>query len=150
MYLAGLLEHLLSASWLIDLDRAGSRLDMDVALATDKMRVPRERWESLRRTADRYLIYLGLWDGLQGSQQGRFYQITEGNLADRACRYYAVSADLADRFPSPVRRLAPVLRELSEHFGSYLSLLLSLRADVLGLFPVLTSGQEFHLARGTL
>jgi len=149
VYVAGLLSHLVCSSWLMDLDRRGPRLDMDVADATGKERSPRDRLEVLRATADRYLLYLGLWDGLQGNQQGRYYQVTEGNLADRACRYYSVSADLAERFPAPVHRLVPVLRELSCHLGSYLALLLALRGDVLGLFPVVSGGQEFHLARGT-
>jgi hypothetical protein len=149
MYVAGLLSHLVCSSWLLDLDRHGPRLDIDVAEATGKERSPRDRLEVLRATADRYLLYLGLWDGLQGNQQGRYYQVTEGNLADRACRYYSVSADLAERFPAPVHRLVPVLRELSCHLGSYLAMLLALRGDILGLFPVVSAGQEFHLARGT-
>jgi hypothetical protein len=149
VYLAGLLAHLVCSPWLLDLDRHGPRLDIDVADATGKERSPRDRLEVLRCAADRYLLYLGLWDGLQGNQQGRYYQVTEGNLADRACRYYSVSADLAERFPAPVHRLVPVLRELSCHLGSYLALLLALRGDVLGLFPVVSGGQEFHLARGT-
>ncbi len=150
VYVAGLLSHLVSSPWLIDLDRHGPRLDMDVADATGKERSPRDRLDVLRCAADRYLLYLGLWDGLQGHQQGRFYQISEGNLADRASRYYSVSADLAERFPAPIHRLVPVLRELSCHLGSYLALLLSMRSDVLGLFPVVSEGQGFHLARGTL
>jgi hypothetical protein len=149
MYVAGLLSHLVCSSWLLDLDHHGPRLDMDVAEATGKERSPRDRLEVLRATADRYLLYLGLWDGLQGNQQGRYYRVTEGNLADRACRYYSVSADLAERFPAPVHRLVPVLRELSCHLGSYLAMLLALRGDILGLFPVVSGGQEFHLARGT-
>jgi hypothetical protein len=38
---------------------------------------------------------------------------------------------------------------LSCHLGSYLAMLLALRGDILGLFPVVSAGQEFHLARGT-
>lgn len=150
VYVAGLLAHLVCSPWLLDLDRQGPRLDIDVADATGKERSPRDRLGVLRAAADRYLLYLGLWDGLQGHQQGRFYQITEANLADRASRYYSVSADLAERFPAPVHHLVPVLRELSCHLGSYLALLLTLRSDVLGLFPVVGNGQDFHLARGTL
>src|ERR1035437_9650175 len=120
VYVSGLLAHLVCSPWLIDLDRHGPRLDIDVADATGKERPPRDRLEVLRSAADRYLLYLGLWDGLQGHQQGRYYQITEGNLAARPSRYYSVSADLAERFPAPVHRLVPVLRELSCHLGSYL------------------------------
>ena len=100
--------------------------------------------------ADRYLLYLGLWDGLQGRQRGKFFQITEANLADRACAYYGYAADLAKSLPAPSSRNAKVFQELSQNFGMYLGILLSMRGDVMNLHPVLTPGEEFHLTGGAL
>jgi hypothetical protein len=148
IYLAGLLAQQLWAPWLALLDRHGERLDMDVARRTDKAAGPRQRMETYRAAADRYLLYLGLWDGLQGNQQGRFYQVTEANLADRACTYYGFAADLADRLPPPSSHNAKVFHEFSVNFGMYLGILLAMRGDVLHLNPVLTPGEEFHLCGG--
>ena len=145
LYLAGLLTRLLSTPWPVALDRSGERLDMDVAKQATKEGTPRQRMETYRAAADRYLLYLGLWDGLQGRQRGRYYQITEDNLAHRASAYYGFASDLAERLPPPTAQNARIFRELCLNLGMYLGILLSMRGDVLNLFPRLTSGQEFHM-----
>ena len=150
LYLAGLLYQMLWSPWLALLDHHGERLEFELALKTNKTDSPRRRMEIYRATADRYLLHLGLWDGLQGRQRGRFHQITEANLADRACEYYGYAADLAKRLPSPSYRNAKIFQELSLNFGTYLGILRSMRGDVLNLHPVLTPGEEFHLAGGSL
>jgi hypothetical protein len=150
LYLAGLLSHMLWSPWLALLDRHGERLEMEVALRTNKSDSPRRRMELFRAAADRYLLYLGLWDGLQGRQRGKFFQITEANLADRACAYYGYAADLAKSLPAPSSRNAKVFQELSQNFGMYLGILLSMRGDVMNLHPVLTPGEEFHFTGGAL
>ena len=150
LYLAGLLHQQLWAPWAALLDHHGERLDMDVARRASKADTPRQRMEVYRAAADRYLLHLGLWGGLQGRQQGRFYQVTEANLADRACAYYGFAADLAERLPKPSSRNAAIFRELSTNFGTYLGILLSLRGDVFHLRPVLTAGEEFHLLGGAM
>lgn len=147
IYLAGLLHQQLWAPWAALLDQHGERLDMDVARRAGKAETVRRRMEIYRAAADRYLLHLGLWGALQGRQQGRYYQITEANLADRACAYYGFAADLAMRLPKPSLHNARVFGELSENFGTYLGILLSLRGDVFNLRPVLTAGEEFHLLR---
>lgn len=147
IYLAGLLTHLISAPWLLELDRQGKRLDMDVAEGTPKDASVRTRLETYRHAADRYLLYLGLWDGLQGRQAGRYYQITEDNLARRASAYYGFASDLAVRLPPPGGQNAGIYRELALNLGMYLGILLAMRGDVLHLYPVLTPGEEFHLAK---
>lgn len=147
IYLAGLLAHMASTPWLQDLDRHGERLDIDVARRTAKDASLRQRMETYRAAADRYLLYLGLWDGLQGNQQGRYYQITEDNIANRTSAYFGFASDLARRLPPPSSQYASIFRELAMHLGSWLGILLSLRGDVLGLRPRLTPGEEFHLTR---
>lgn len=147
IYLAGLLAHMASTPWLRDLDRNGERLDMDVARRASKADSPRQRMEAYRSAADRYLLYLGLWDGLQGNQQGRYYQITEDNIANRTCAYYGYAADLAGRLPPPSSQYAGIFQELAGNLASWLGILLAMRGDILGLRPVLTSGEEFHLTR---
>lgn len=149
IYLAGLLTHMMATPWLVDLDRHGPRLDMDVAGQTSKSESPRQRMDVYRSAADRYLLYLGLWDGLQGRQQGRFYQITERNLANRACAYYGFASDLAQRLPPPSSQYSRVFREFAINLGAYLGILLAMRGDVLKLYPTLTAGEEFHLVGGT-
>ena len=146
IYLAGLLTQMISTPWLVLLDRHGERLDSDLAMRTDKADTPRRRMECYRAAADRYLLYLGLWDGLQGRQQGRYYQISEANLADRACAYYGFAADISERLSPPSARQAKVFHEFSVNFGMYLGILLAKRGDVLNLHPVLTPGEEFHLS----
>jgi hypothetical protein len=149
IYLASLLTHLISSSWLSDLDRSGPRLDLDVAERTSKAATStRQRMEVYRSAADRYLLYLGLWDGLQGRQKNRFYQITEDNLANRAVAYYGYASDLAERLPPPSSQSAQVLHELSLNLGMYLGILLAMRGDVMHLYPTVTPGEEFHLLRG--
>lgn len=148
IYLASLLTHLISSPWLLELDRTGPRLDMDVAERTSKATTTRQRMEIYRAAADRYLLYLGLWDGLQGHQQDRYYRITEDNLANRACAYYGYASDLAERLPPPSSQTAQVLHELSMNLGMYLGILLAMRGDVLHLYPAMTKGEEFHLIRG--
>lgn len=147
VYLAGLLTHLISAPWMMELDHSGARLDMDVATRTQKDGTPRQRMEVYRAAADRYLLYLGLWDGLQGRQKGRYYQITEDNLANRASAYYGFAADLAERLPPPTSQNAHVFHELELNLGMYLGILLAMRSDVLHLYPTLTPGEEFHLTK---
>lgn len=148
IYLAGLLTHLISSPWLVELDQSGPRLDIDVAERTSKLdTTTRQRMETYRAAADRYLLYLGLWDGLQGRQQNRSYQITEDNLANRACAYYGYASDLAERLPPPSSHTAQVLHEFSLNLGVYLGILLAMRGDVLHLYPVLTPGEEFHLVK---
>lgn len=148
IYLASLLAHMAEAPWLSRVDRQGERLDMDVAEKTSKMNSPRERLEGYRCAADRYLLHLGLWDGLQGRQVGRYYQITEHNLADRASAYYGFAAHLAERMPPPVSRTAGIFAEFARNLRTYLGILLSMRGDILHLLPVLTPGEEFHLLGG--
>ncbi|MEK7392314.1 MAG: hypothetical protein AAB214_07085 [Fibrobacterota bacterium] len=145
IYLAGLLTHMIAAPWLAELDHNGPRLDIDMAQRTSKADTTRQRMEIYRSAADRYLLYLGLWDGLQGRQQGRYYQITEDNLANRACAYYGYAADLAHRLPPPSSQTAKVLNEYSLNLGMYLGILLAMRGDVLHLYPAMTKGEEFHL-----
>lgn len=149
IYLAGLLTHMQQTPWLATLDKEGPRLDMDVADRTPKTQSPRQRLEVYRSAADRYLLYLGLWDGLQGRQQGRFYQITENNLANRASAYYGFASDLAQRLPPPSAHQAKVFQEFATNLGTYLGILLDMRGDVMKLFPTLTAGEEFHLCGGT-
>jgi hypothetical protein len=149
IYLASLLTHLISSPWLLDLDKSGHRLDIDVAERTSKSATTtRQRMEIYRAAADRYLLYLGLWDGLQGRQQNRYYQITEDNLANRAVAYYGYASDLAERLPPPSSQTAQVLHELSMNLGMYLGILLAMRGDVFHLYPTVTPGEEFHLIRG--
>ena len=150
MYMAGLLERMTRAPWMSALDQRGERLDMDVADRTGKERSLRERQAVYQATAERYLLHLGLWDGLQGNQRGRYYQITEGNLADRACGYYGIASDLSARLPRPVCFKQTLLRHMSDHLGMWLGILTTLRGDILELLPRITPGEEFHLARGTL
>ncbi len=149
VYLAGLLEHMTNATWLARLDTLGERLDMDVAERTGKDRGIRERQAAYQAAAERYLLHLSLWDGLQGNQRDRYYRIDEHNLADRASGYYGIAAELSSRLPPPVCTRQPLLRHMADHLGMWLSLLSTLRGDILGLFPVLTPGQNFHLARGS-
>lgn len=148
IYLAGLLAHMQQTPWLAALDREGPRLDIDVADRTPKTQSPRQRLEVYRCAADRYLLYLGLWDGLQGRQQGRYYQITENNLANRASAYYGFASDLAQRLPPPSGHQAKVFKEFANNLGTYLGILLDMRGDVMKLFPTLTAGEEFHLCGG--
>jgi len=150
MYMAGLLERMTRAPWMSELDQRGERLDMDVADRTGKERSLRERQAVYQATAERYLLHLGLWDGLQGNQRGRYYQITEGNLADRACGYYGIASDLSARLPRPVCFKQTLLRHMADHLGLWLGILSTLRGDILELLPRITPGEEFHLARGTL
>lgn len=145
IYLASLLTHMSQAPWLARIDQVGERLDMDVAERTSKMNPIRERLDAYRSAADRYLLHLGLWDGLQGRQVGRYYQITESNLADRASAYYGFAAHLATRLPPPSSRIAEVLSEFARNLRDYLGILLDMRGDVLHLYPSLTRGEEFHL-----
>lgn len=147
IYLAGLLTHLMSAPWLLELDRSGGRLDMDVSDHARKDAPVRTRLDAYRHAADRYLLYLGLWDGLQGRQAGRYYQITEDNLAHRASTYYGFASDLAGRLPAPASQHASIYRELALNLGMYLGILLAMRGDVLHLYPSLTPGEEFHLVK---
>ncbi len=147
VYLAGLLTHLISAPWMLQLDSTGERLDMDVAEHTAKEGSVRHRMEVYRTAADRYLLHLGLWDGLQGRQRGRPYQITEDNLANRASAYYGFAADLAQRLPPPTSQTAHVFHELGLNLGMYLGILLAMRGDVFHLYPTLTAGEEFHLTK---
>ncbi|MEN9355502.1 MAG: hypothetical protein RL318_2827 [Fibrobacterota bacterium] len=149
MYLAGLLTHMAQAPWLALVDARGERLDMDVASRTDKERSLRERQATYQTTAERYLLHLGLWDGLQGNQRGRFYQITESNLADRASGYYAIASDLSARLPRPLCQKQTLLRHMADHLGMWMGILMTLRGDVLNLLPVVSTGQEFHLAHGS-
>ena len=145
IYLASLLTHMITSPWLAQLDVKGPRLDIDIAQRASKSDTTRQRMEVYKSAADRYLLYLGLWDGLQGHQQGRYYQITEDNLANRACAYYGYAADLAHRLPPPSSQTAKVLNEYSLNLGMYLGILLAMRGDVLHLNPVMTTGEEFHL-----
>ncbi|MCB9497628.1 MAG: hypothetical protein H6686_12150 [Fibrobacteria bacterium] len=146
IYLAGLLTHMTSRQWLVHLDQKGERLDMDVAHRASKEGSPRQRLETYQAAADRYLLYLGLWDGLQGNQQGRYYQITEDNLANRASAYYGFAADLAGRMPPPRSQHVRVFQEFAINLRAWLGTLLSLRGDILGLYPTLSPGEEFHLS----
>lgn len=148
IYLAGLLTHLTSSPWLARLDQEGQRLDMDVSSQASKESSMRARLEAYRRAADRYLLYLGLWDGLQGHQAGRYYQITEDNLARRASAYYGFASDLATRLPPPSNQNAGVFRELALNLGMYLGILLAMRGDVFHLYPSMGAGEEFHLLGG--
>ena len=149
IYLASLLTHLISSPWLLELDRSGPRLDIDVAEQTSKAATTtRQRMETYRAAADRYLLYLGLWDGLQGRQQDRYYRISEANLANRASAYYGYASDLAERLPPPSSHTAQALHELSMNLGMYLGILLAMRGDVLHLDPAMSAGEEFHLLRG--
>lgn len=145
IYLASLLAHMVEAPWLSRIDREGERLDIDVSDKASKLRSPRERMDAYRSAADRYLLHLGLWDGLQGRQSGRFYQITEDNLANRASSYYGFAAQLAERLPPPTSRISSILSEFARNLRDYLGILLSMRGDVLHLLPTLTPGQEYHL-----
>lgn len=150
VYLAGLLTHQAQAPWLAQVDARGERLDMDVAQRTGKELSLRERQATYQATAERYLLHLSLWDGLQGNQRGRFYQITESNLADRARGYYGISADLSARLPAPLCRKQTLLRHMADHLGMWMGILMTMRGDVLNLLPVVTPGEEFHLAHGSL
>lgn len=149
VYLAGLLEHMTSAPWLARLDAVGERLDMDVASRTGKEKGLRDRQAVYQATAERYLLHLSLWDGLQGNQRDRYYRIDEDNLANRASGYYGLAAELSARLPPPVCTRQPLLRHMADHLGMWLSLLSTLRGDILGLLPTLSPGQDFHLARGS-
>ena len=144
VYLAGLLTAMIHPS-----RHGATAAGDDPALfeAAASARSDRDRYELYRATADRLLIFLGVFRNARGRRPSsiRHFCLTDEAYIARGKTYYLIAQSYAAKIHRKNTAVGDVLGKLSRGFERYVRVLSLMSGEYLNIFKQLSAGEIYHL-----